>query len=276
NGYGGGVDRPRRHDGCTVHSNSGVRHHTNQPVPPHRLQERGGDATPHAHPTPLPRHACLRHALCRWHVVGVGRRLRRAQPSDLRTYEFHCEPHQGIAHRDVRRARHGSRERLARRHSRGHGDRAADRNDVDRGHAGRAARFPATRRAIVGQRLAGLLGATLLVAFFACGDPYLHLNPYDPVYSVSVTVTGPDSLFSYAEIAHFGAVIVPAFPDTAVRFDTSDSLSFMPAGAASFEAGPTIAPPLWPATKTVTVIAGIGAIDTTYSQWDPACPCTVT
>jgi hypothetical protein len=128
----------------------------------------------------------------------------------------------------------------------------------------------------VGRRLAGLLAATLLVAFFACGDPYLHTNPYDPVYSVSVTVTGPDSLFSYAEIAHFGAVIVPAFPDTAVKFDSSDSLSFMPAGSASFEAGPTIAPPLWPATKTVTVIAGIGAIDTTYSQWNPACACTVT
>jgi hypothetical protein len=128
----------------------------------------------------------------------------------------------------------------------------------------------------VSRRIAGVLAATLLVAFFACGDPYQHTNPYDPVYSVSVTVTGPDSLFSYAEIAHFGAVIVPAFPDTAVKFDSSDSLSFMPAGAASFEAGPTIAPPLWPATKTVTVIAGIGGIDTTYSQWDPACACTVT
>ena len=122
------------------------------------------------------------------------------------------------------------------------------------------------------RRPAGLLGATLLVAFFACGDPYQHLNPYDPLYSVSVTVTGPDSLFSYAEIAHFGAVIVPAFPDTAVRFDSSDSLSFMPVGAASFEAGPTIAPPLWPATKTVTVIAGIGAIDTIVPQWDVSCP----
>ena len=126
------------------------------------------------------------------------------------------------------------------------------------------------------RRLAGLLGATLLVAFFACGDPYLHLNPYDPAHAVSVTVTGPDSLFSYAEIAYFGAVIVPAFPDTAVKFDSSDSLSFMPAGAASFEAGPTIPPPLWPATKTVTVFAGIGAIDTTYSQWNNACACIVT
>jgi hypothetical protein len=126
------------------------------------------------------------------------------------------------------------------------------------------------------RRLAGLLGATLLLASFACGDPYLATNPYDPAHAVSITVTGPDSLFSYAEIAHFGAVIVPAFPDTAVKFDSSDSLSFMPVGAASFEAGPTIPPPLWPATKTVTVIAGIGAIDTTYTQWNNACACIVT
>ena len=140
----------------------------------------------------------------------------------------------------------------------------------------RAPRERVPRSSAVERRFVALFGAAILVASFACGDPYLHTNPYDPVYSVSVTVTGPDSLFSYLEIAHFGAVIVPAFPDTAVKFDSSDSLSFMPAGAASFEAGPTIAPPLWPATKTVTVFAGIGAIDTTYSQWDPKCACTVT
>ena len=136
----------------------------------------------------------------------------------------------------------------------------------------RAPRERVPRSSAVDRRFVALFGATILVASFACGDPYLHTNPYDPVYSVSVTVTGPDSVFSYLEIAHFGAVIVPAFPDTAVRFDSSDSLSFMPVGAASFEAGPTIPPPLWPATKTVTVIAGIGGIDTIVPQWNVACP----
>ena len=140
----------------------------------------------------------------------------------------------------------------------------------------RAPRERVPRSSAVDRRFVALFGAAILVASFACGDPYLATNPYDPAHLVSVTVTGPDSLFSYAEIAHFGAVIVPAFPDTAVRFDSSDSLSFMPVGAASFEAGPTIPPPLWPATKTVTVIAGIGAIDTTVTQWNNSCACIVT
>jgi hypothetical protein len=109
------------------------------------------------------------------------------------------------------------------------------------------------------RRAVSLLVFGLLVVSFACGDPYLHTNPYDPAVPVTITVTGPDSIFNYREQARFGTQIVPAFPDSAVQFSSSDSIAFPPAGAATFVANAT---PLWPATRTVTVVAGVGAIDT--------------
>jgi hypothetical protein len=73
-------------------------------------------------------------------------------------------------------------------------------------------RAPSPRK----QRGATLIVAAGLVVAFACGDPYLHTNPYDPAVPVDVTITGPDSLFSYGEIAQFGVETIPAFPDSAV------------------------------------------------------------
>jgi hypothetical protein len=112
------------------------------------------------------------------------------------------------------------------------------------------------------RRLGALCGVAILVAAVACGDPYKHTNPYDPATPVSVTVTGPDSLFSYGEQGNFGAVTVPAFPDTAARFATSDSAAFPPSGSSGFRNGGLIPPPLWPATRTVLVMAMFGQIDT--------------
>ena len=130
----------------------------------------------------------------------------------------------------------------------------------------RAALVRTTRPSGVARRPIALTGAAILVVSLACGDPYKHTNPYDPAYPVSVTVMGPDSLFSYNELGQYGAVIAPAFPDTAFRFASSDSSSFPPvggpAGTATFRNGGIVAPPLWPATRTVTVSAGVGAIDT--------------
>jgi hypothetical protein len=105
------------------------------------------------------------------------------------------------------------------------------------------------------------------VAFVACGDPYLHNNPYDPADAVTITVTGPDTIFSYAEVGAFGAQEVPAFPDTALRFAVSDSIAFGPTGALPGEGAFTsLAPPLYPATRNVTVMAMIGQVDTTISE----------
>ena len=63
----------------------------------------------------------------------------------------------------------------------------------------------------------------------ACDDPYRHTNPYDPlVPAVSVTVTGPDTVFSFHEVAQFGGVAVPAFPDSAFTIGVPDSIAFPP------------------------------------------------
>jgi len=109
------------------------------------------------------------------------------------------------------------------------------------------------------RRRVTLLGAAVLIVAIACGDPYLHTNPYDPVYPVSVTILGPDTLFSYEQLGTFTAQVVPAFSDTSLQFASSDSIVFPAAGYAAFRSN---APPLWPATRTVTVSGGVGGIDT--------------
>jgi len=124
----------------------------------------------------------------------------------------------------------------------------------------------------VNERSAHLIGAALLVAFVACGDPYQHTNPYDPLASVGITVSGPDTLFSYTELGQFSAQIVPAFSDTAVRFAVSDSIVFVPTGNGSFV---SMAPPLYPAARTVSVMALVGQVDTTISIDINGVPVTV-
>lgn len=68
------------------------------------------------------------------------------------------------------------------------------------------------------------LGRLMLMAFVAasaCGDPYMHTNPYDPAVPVSITITGPDTLFSSFELATYSAEIIPAFPDTSIQWASS-------------------------------------------------------
>jgi hypothetical protein len=150
----------------------------------------------------------------------------------------------------------------------------------------------------VRRRLAALLGAMVIVAFFACGDPYLHTNPYDPAVPVQVNITGPDSLFSYGEVAQYSVRTIPAFSDSAITWniDTTtihrggnvdtiigccltanpgtgdtvvegDSL-FKLKGFGTYQ---SIAPPLEPLTQTVTVEALIGRVDTTLARSEACC-----
>jgi hypothetical protein len=114
--------------------------------------------------------------------------------------------------------------------------------------------------------------AAALVAAIACGDPYLHTNPYDPLASVNIIVSGPDTIFNYTEIGQFSSQILPAMPDTAVRFAVSDSVAFAPAGGGSFA---SMKPPLYPATKTVSVMVMIGQVDTTISEDIDGVPVTI-
>jgi hypothetical protein len=123
----------------------------------------------------------------------------------------------------------------------------------------RAPRERVPRSSAVDRRFVALFGAAILVASFACGDPYLHTNPYDPVYPVTVTVTGPDTLFSSFEQATYTAQTVPSFPDSAIHWGFS-SLS---SGRTTTIVNAT--PPLWPVTYTEAVQAVIGVIDTTTS-----------
>jgi hypothetical protein len=119
----------------------------------------------------------------------------------------------------------------------------------------------ATRRSVAAAGAFFLV--VILMATLACGDPYLHTNPYDPVYPVAVTVLGPDTVFSYTEIANFSLQTDPAFPDTSVGFTVSDSVAFVPAGFGGFRSA---APPLYPLTRSVTVSGGVGAYDTLSSS----------
>jgi hypothetical protein len=109
-------------------------------------------------------------------------------------------------------------------------------------------------------RLALIAGAVVVVALLACGEPtFLHTNPYDPAFPVTITVTGPDTLFSFGESANYVATSTPVFPDTSMLYITSDSAAFFPAQEGTFSSR---TPPLYPDTKGVLVIGVIGQIDT--------------
>lgn len=127
-----------------------------------------------------------------------------------------------------------------------------------------------------------LITATVaFVALAACGDPYGPTNPYDPDAPVTFTFTGPDTLFSLGEFAHYTVQTTPPFPDTAFQWqvDTAtivrpgvgsvvvDGATILaPAGPGSFT---SLAPPLEPATVTVAVAALIGSVDTTLEVFIP-------
>ncbi len=119
-----------------------------------------------------------------------------------------------------------------------------------------------------GTRVMALAGAAALVigiTFVACGDPYLHTNPYDPAFPVEIAISGPDTLFSFSQVATYSAQVTPAFPDTAIEWATSDTDNFAPSGPATFRANSvdSLPIPLYPNTLVVGVMALIGQEDTT-------------
>jgi hypothetical protein len=110
--------------------------------------------------------------------------------------------------------------------------------------------------------LVRVAGSIVLIAAIACGDPYLHLNPYDPAFPVTITLVGPDTVFNLFEVAQYRAQTSPAFPDSAVSFASSDTILWTPSGPGGFEAEGM---PLYPATTQVTVFAYVGLTDTTIA-----------
>lgn len=97
------------------------------------------------------------------------------------------------------------------------------------------------------------------MALIACGDPYRHTNPYDPVFPVTITVSGPDTMYNSFEVASFTEQSVPSFADSAVSWN---ALGLASAGPSSFQ---SVGPPLWPDYFTAIVNALIGKVDTVTS-----------
>ena len=68
-----------------------------------------------------------------------------------------------------------------------------------------------------------MLAAVVIVASVACGDPYLRTNPYDPAFDVTITVQGPDTIFSSFEQATYTAQTTPSFPDSAIHWTVAEA-----------------------------------------------------
>ncbi len=138
--------------------------------------------------------------------------------------------------------------------------------------------------------IATVVALVALVALVACGDPYLHTNPYDPVYPVEFTITGPDTLFSLGEVGQYVVQTNPPWSDTGFVWGI-DTFSYyfdpplptQPAGAPSVPcvtritlgdtalrgdgtgAYRSVLPPLEPYSFTISIEVSVGTIDTTIS-----------
>jgi hypothetical protein len=119
--------------------------------------------------------------------------------------------------------------------------------------------MPAVRRSLAERRTVMLFAVVALLLSLACGEPFLHTNPYDPAVPITVTLDGPDTLFSSFEQAFYTAhADPPVFPDTAFFYQSSSPL-ILQAAPGSFT---VLATPLYPDAFGVEVAVGLGAIDT--------------
>ena len=134
------------------------------------------------------------------------------------------------------------------------------------------------------RRLYTVLGAAALVALIACGDPYLHTNPYDPAHRVDIAIAGPDTLFSLGEVGQYTVQTSPAWPDTGFvwAIDTFTDYFIVQPPPPAIPCGTQVArgdtilhptvpgsyesvlPPLEPYSFTIAVEVWLGTIDTTF------------
>ena len=128
----------------------------------------------------------------------------------------------------------------------------------------------------------------MAVSAISCGDPYVATNPYDPDTAVALTITGPDTLYSFAQQASYTVTSTPAFVDSAYRWNVDTSLvvqlasggdstvngtNFLNAlGNGTFQSSH---PPLEPATVTVNIQVLIGGVDTVTQQYEKSCGCVL-
>ena len=105
----------------------------------------------------------------------------------------------------------------------------------------------------------GLAGAIVLTAAIACGDPYRHTNPYDPMTDVVVQLVGPDSVFSVGAFAQYTLQSTPPFLGGDAVWSSS-SYDFRNAAPGQFQLW---TPPLWPTTEAIELSVAVGRYDTT-------------
>jgi hypothetical protein len=98
-----------------------------------------------------------------------------------------------------------------------------------------------------------------LLLSFACGEPFMRTNPYDPNVPVTITMQGPDTIFnSFEQVFYPAQADPPDFPDTAFLYQSSNPI-YLEAAPGSFF---VLNAPLYPASISVPVTVGVGAIDT--------------
>lgn len=114
---------------------------------------------------------------------------------------------------------------------------------------------------------AGILGAIGVTAI-ACGD-FARTNPYDPAVAVQITITGPDTLFSWGQVGSYVATSAPPLPDSAIYFTP---LVVTPVGNTGTAILTNKAPPLYPTTAVVTFEAMMGRVDTVRTIEDSLPP----
>lgn len=69
----------------------------------------------------------------------------------------------------------------------------------------------------------------LMLALYGCGAEWKPSSPYDPAMPLTIRITGPDTLFSFADTLQFDAETTPAWsaewPSKVVTWKSSDLLS---------------------------------------------------
>jgi hypothetical protein len=118
---------------------------------------------------------------------------------------------------------------------------------------------PSTRRSVRERRTVTLLAGVALLLSFACGEPFLRTNPYDPNVPVTITLDGPDTIFNSFEQVFYTAHADPAvFDDSSFLYQSSNPI-FLEAAPGSFF---VLIAPMYPASISIPVTVGVGAIDT--------------
>jgi hypothetical protein len=118
----------------------------------------------------------------------------------------------------------------------------------------------------------GLVVASALFVLVESCEAFTHTNPYDPETPFEYAISGPDSLFSLGQVASYAIESKPALADTAGIWSCECLEVVSHAGTRTFSMSGQVAPPQWPATKTVRLNALIGKYDTIVFINSPAGP----